>query len=122
MWMVRIVLLLAASAASAASPKSPPPCRGNPALVGKCFTIHGRFRAYNGNPTFRIRPIGTEWLIGVTGAKPGDPPIMPDNPACGLDCDVIADFELCPFSEGKPGVMQRACIEGAGGRVTHERH
>ena len=96
MWMVRIALLFAAL------PKSPPPCRGN--------------------PTFRIRPIGTERLIGVTGAKPGDPPIMPENPACGFDCDVVADFELCPFSESKPGVMQRAGIEGAGGRGTHERH
>lgn len=106
----------------AASPKSPPPCWGNPALVGKCFTIHGRFRAYNGNPTFRIRPIGTERLIGVTGAKPGDPPIMPENLACGFDCDVVADFDLCPFSKSNPGVMPRACIESAGGRVTYERH
>jgi hypothetical protein len=116
MWMVWIALVLAAS------PKGPSACRGNPASAGKCFTIHGRFRAYNGNPTFRIRPIGTWQLIGVTGAKPGDPPIMPESLACGFDGDVVADFELCPFSESKPGVMQRACVERAGDRVIHERH
>ena len=116
MWMTLVALLLAGPASD------PPRCAANPALVGKCFSVYGRLRAYNGNPTFRIWPVGTIRIIGVTGPKPGDPPIMPENPACGFDCDVVADFELCPFSESKPGVMQRAGIEGAGGRGTHERH
>jgi hypothetical protein len=117
--MTWIALLLAAAPPKLRPPGNPPLCRGNPALAGKCYTIHGRFRAYNGNPTFRIWPIGTARLIGVTGAKPGDPPIMPESLACGFYCDVVADFEMCPFSGTKPGVMQRACIEGAGGRVTY---
>ena len=66
MCMAFVALLLAASFAG------PPRCKGNPALVGQCFTIHGRLRAYNGNPTFRIWPIGTRRIVGVTGPKPGD--------------------------------------------------
>src|ERR1039458_7208114 len=96
MWIAIVELLLAAP------PGNPPPCKANPALVGKCFSVHGRLRAYNGNPTFRIWPVGTMRIIGVTGAKPGDQPIMPDDLACGFFCDVIADFEVCPFSESKP--------------------
>jgi hypothetical protein len=116
MWMVFIALLFAVP------PGDAPVCRGNPALAGKCFRVHGRLRSYNGNPTFRIWPIGSGRLIGVTGAKPGDAPILPGDVACGFDCDVVADFEMCPFSPSKPGVMQRACIEGVSGRVVHERH
>ena len=89
------------------------PCKGNPALAGKCFVVHGRLRAYNGNPTFRIWRIGSSRLLGVTGAHPGKEPILPDGLACGFDCDVFADFEVCPFSEEKAGVMQRVCVESA---------
>jgi hypothetical protein len=97
--------------AAVRSPVTPSRCQSNPAPVDRCFTVHGRLRAYNGNPTFRIWRIGTNRLIGVTGAKPGDDPIMPENLACGFLCDVVADFKLCPFSESKPGVMQRTCVE-----------
>ena len=115
MWIALVALLLAAQ------PGTAPPCKGNPALVGKCFTVHGRFRAYNGNPTFRIWPVGTMRLIGVTGPEPGDQPIMPENLACGFYCDVFADFELCPFSESKPEVMQRACVESAANKILVHR-
>ncbi len=107
---MRIALLLLLLTSQTAAP---PPCKNNPLLVGKCFLVHGRMRAYNGNPTFRIWPLGTKRLIGVTGAKPGQEPIMPQDLACGFDCDVFADFEVCPFSVSTPGVMQRACIESA---------
>jgi hypothetical protein len=115
MWMSFLALLLAAPFAG------PPRCKGNPALVGQCFTIHGRLRAYNGNPTFRIWPIGTRRIIGVTGPKPGDQSLMPQDLACGFSCDVIADFEVCPFSESLPGVMQRVCIEGASQRIVSRK-
>ena len=39
MCMAFVALLLAASFAG------PPRCKGNPALVGQCFTIPGRLRA-----------------------------------------------------------------------------
>jgi hypothetical protein len=115
MGMALLALLLAMP------PADQPLCKGNPALVGKCFMVHGRLRAYNGNPTFRIWPIGTKRLLGVTGPHPGDPPIMPEKLACGFDCDVIADFEVCPFSPSQPGVMQRTCIEAATNRVVRHK-
>ncbi|MDR3699855.1 MAG: hypothetical protein P4L56_09495 [Candidatus Sulfopaludibacter sp.] len=115
---MRLAFFLLLAAAPAAGP---PACKGNPALVGRCFRVHGRLRAYNGNPTFRIWPLGTTRLLGVTGAQPGEVPIMPKDLACGFDCDVFADFEVCPFSESKRGVMQRTCIESAGNRVVKRR-
>ena len=89
------------------------PCKNNPELAGKCFVVHGRLRAYNGNPTFRIWRIGTRRVLGVTGIHPGDEPILPEGLACGFDCDVFADFEVCPFSQDKAGVMRRVCVESA---------
>ncbi len=109
---MRLALFLLLAAAPAADP---PVCKGNPALVGRCFRVRGRLRAYNGNPTFRIWPRGTTRLLG--GQGPGEEPILPKDLACGFDCDVFADFEVCPFSESKPGVMQRTCIESASNRV-----
>jgi hypothetical protein len=52
-------------------------------------------------------------MLGVTGAKIGDPAIMPNELGCGPNCDVYADFLVCPFTKSKPGVMQRVCIESA---------
>jgi hypothetical protein len=46
---------------------------------------------------------------------------MPQDLACGFSCDVIADFEVCPFSESLPGVMQRVCIEGASQRIVSRK-
>jgi hypothetical protein len=104
-WLV-VALLLAGSAGA-----EQPICKSNPAVIAKCFTVHGRLRAYNGNPTFRIWPIGTKRILGVTGPNPGDTAIMPEGLACGFFCDVVGDFEVCPFSQNRPGVMQRVCIE-----------
>jgi hypothetical protein len=118
---ILLMLLAGKPLADARGSDRTPDCKANPALVGKCFTVHGRLRAYNGNPTFRIWPLGTKRLIGVTGAKPGQDPIMPKDLACGFDCDVFADFETCPFSINTPGVMQRACIESAGNRVVKRK-
>ena len=88
-------------------------CKANPNLVGKCFVVRGRLRAYNGNPTFRIWPVGTTRLLGVTGEHPGEDPIMPDNLGVTFDHDLYADFEVCPFTRDTPGVMRRVCIESA---------
>lgn len=94
-------------------PPAAPPCKANPDLAGKCFVAHGRLRAYNGNPTFRIWRIASSRLLGVTGVHPGEEPILPAGLACGFDCDVFADFEVCPFTKEKAGVMQRVCVESA---------
>ena len=111
---MKIALLLLISAAPAVDG---PSCKGNPALSGACFTVHGRLRAYNGNPTFRIWPIGTKRLLGVTGAEPGQEPILPQDLACGFDCDVFADFLVCPFTQDQPGVVRRVCVESASNRA-----
>ena len=107
MWLGLFLLLLTPS------PAPPGLCRGRPELVGKCFVVHGRLRAYNGNPTFRIWPVGTMRLLGVTGPHPGEEPVMPADLGCDFDHDVYADFEVCPFSAATEGVMQRTCIESA---------
>ena len=93
------------------------PCQGNPNLVGGCVLVHGRLRAYNGNPTFRIWPVGTKRLLGVTGAHPGEGPIMPGDLGASFHRDIYADFAVCPFTKEVPGVMQRVCIESALNRV-----
>jgi hypothetical protein len=74
--------------------------------------VHGSMRAYNGNPTFRIWRIGTNRPLGVTGVHPGEEPILPEGLACGFG-DVFADFEVCPFTKERPGVVRRVCIEAA---------
>jgi hypothetical protein len=107
MWIEFTLSMLAAAG------QANPPCKANPNLAGKCFVVHGRLRAYNGNPTFRIWPAGTKRLLGVTGEHPGEEPILPGDLKPGFDHDLYADFEVCPFTHETPGVMQRVCVESA---------
>ncbi len=97
-------------------------CKGNPNLAGSCFVVRGRLRAYNGNPTFRIWPAGTSRLLGVTGAHPGEEPILPANLGASFDRDIFGAFEVCPFTPRGRGVMQRVCIESVKVRTVVERH
>lgn len=97
----------------AASGETGHPCASVPNLQGKCFVVRGRLRAYNGNPTFRIWPIGTKRLLGVTGVHPGETPIMPSDLGVSFDHDLYADFLVCPFTAEEPGIMRRVCIESA---------
>jgi hypothetical protein len=91
-------------------------CAGNPKLTGGCFTFRGVFRLYNGNPTFRIIRIGTHRVLGVLC---DEDPIIPPNLAAWIndptnaqwDRDFRGDYEVCPFTKSKPGVMQNVCIE-----------
>jgi hypothetical protein len=96
-------------------------CKTNPNLAGKCFVVRGRLRAYNGNPTFRIWPVGTSRLLGVTGPHPGEDPTMPPDLGVTFDRDLYAIFEVCPFTPSEPGRMQRVCVEGAKGRSVVDR-
>jgi hypothetical protein len=116
--LTEILAVLLALSTGAADPTI---CKGNPAVIGKCFVVHGRFGAWNGAPTFRISPIGTKRVLGVTGPKPGDQPILPDDLPCGFDCEVVADFEVCPFSKSIPEVMQRVCVQSANNIVKRQR-
>ena len=110
MFVFLIILWLAARRSGAAVQVQSGTCRAS------ALWFAGRMRAYNGNPTYRIWKIGTQRILGVTGSHPGEEPILPDGVACGFDCDVYADFEVCPFTREKPGVMQRVCVESAANR------
>ena len=110
-----IALVLLAAAGPARSS-----CQAHPNLVGPCIVVRGRLRAYNGNPTFRIWPVGTQRLLGVTGADPGEEPIMPADVRTSFQRDIYAHFTVCPFTKQVRGVMQRVCVERAANRTTRD--
>lgn len=84
-------------------------CEKDPDLVAKCFAVHGRLSFYNGGPSARIWKIGTHHMLGVTDEiLPGDLDLR-----MNWDTEALGDFDLCPFTREKPGVMQFVCIESA---------
>jgi len=95
-------------------------CQNNPAVVGECFSVHGRIRLYNGTPGIRIWIIGTKRLLGVI---PSENEIMPQKVSkhITLETDIFGDFVVCPFTKQKEGHMQMVCIESASNLVI-ERH
>ena len=101
-------------------------CAANPHLVGECFTFHGSFRPYNGNPTYRIWRVGTKRLFGVLC---DEAPIVPANLMSvlseGLNAswnrDFSGDYEVCPFTAEKPGSMQFVCVEKVTSLVVYDR-
>lgn len=94
-------------------------CKSRKDLVGSCRVVHGRLMYYNGTPSFRVWVIGTNRLLGVREIEVADNPEYPLMPetiwaSVGMmDHEVYADFEVCPFTEQKPGAMQMVCIESA---------
>jgi len=63
-----------------------------------------------------LRPIGTHRLLGV--ASPGGAIIMPTEiehifASLRFDRQLFADFEVCPFTRPRPGIMQMVCIAAA---------
>lgn len=107
-----IVVVLAVVSTSRAEDSAPRPCRSDPRLVGECFRIHGRLRAYNGNPTFRIWRIGTTRILGVAD---DEHPHVPPNLASHLsfDREIFGDYLVCPFTPERPGWMRMVCVESA---------
>lgn len=101
-------------------------CAGNPKLAGDCFTFRGVFRLYNGNPTFRIIRTGTRRVLGVLC---DEDPIIPRNLATWIsdptnaqwDRDFRGDYEVCPFTASKPGVMQFVCVEKVSNLTVYDR-
>jgi hypothetical protein len=87
-------------------------CRQNPAVVGACVTVHGRLFIANGTPSMRIWRIGTTRILGVL---PSENEIVPSviRKYAGFDTNVYGDFEVCPLTAEKPGVMQSVCVESA---------
>ena len=119
------------STAAAARPIQPAtcadrkPCRAHPALSGACFRVRGRMSLYNGAPSVRIWPVGSTRLLGVSQQRFADPAIcnLPDALAGQLspDDDVFADFEVCPFTSERAGVMRLVCVDSAS-HVTSRPH
>jgi hypothetical protein len=116
-------LLTLTAAGNAASAKSN--CENDPLLVGKCFWTHGRLSAANGNPTFRIWPIGTHRMLGVNAPSGSDQDLPPKVrrrlPADAFRARLIGDFRLCPFTRSRPERMQFVCIAGATRTVASRR-
>jgi len=106
-----LLLLALVGIASRVHAKNAPRCEGNSAVGGECFVVHGRLSVWNGNPTFRIWPVGTRRMLGVRNEFE-----LPSelDPYLGYFDDVVyADFKVCPLTPPKEGVMQIVCVESA---------
>lgn len=107
------MIALLAGLALATAPK-PPRCAESPKRVGPCFTVTGKMRAGNGNPSVRIRPAGTKRLLGVVDTAGNDEdPWLPDGAWKILKAGDAAagDFTVCPFTADAPGIMRRVCVD-----------
>jgi hypothetical protein len=112
-----ISVLIAPDASSRPVPKLKP-CRGNPILVGACYSVHGRFGFHEGAPSSRIWIVGTHRILGVDETTNVDKdraevPWIPANleSRIGPGIDVFGDYEVCPLSKEKAGEMQMVCVE-----------
>lgn len=117
-------LLLAASATAVAE-EPPLPCKGAPAVVGACFSVHGRLGVYNGIP-IRVWVVGTRRMLGVKDAAGGGVTVRPEiqrllslgEPG---ETVVYGDYEVCPLSKAHAGWMQFVCVEGATHLMARDR-
>ncbi len=100
------------------------PCRAQPSLVGKCFTVRGRLSLYNGAPTIRLWRLGTKRMLGVSASYSRDGySSIPEELEKKLDWDteVWGDFLVCPFTPQRPKEMQMICIEDGKNVVVRKR-
>lgn len=121
--MIPVAGFAALVAAPAPSTQAPTAtwCRNHPDRVGACRQVHGRLKAYNGTPTFRIWVVGTHRLIAPVArdwreSEQGG--MLPANvrAAIGRDAfrvEVFADFEVCPVERQRQGWMQHVCLVSA---------
>lgn len=103
-------------------PKREIPCK-TPENEKSCYWTHGRLRAGNGTPSFRLWKVGTDRVLGIYSGPSVDRYGLdnenPELPASlgrkfrPFEHGVFADFEVCPLEPQKAGVMQAACIESA---------
>ncbi len=119
MFLVAASVILAAGAVpeSVETQADDPPCAAAPDSVG-CFMVHGRMRWHNGNPTFRIWPVGTDRLLGVRDrdgvvrmpkALLEAVILRPPSPVM----EAAGAFLVCPLTEAEAGEMQMVCVESA---------
>jgi hypothetical protein len=115
-----MALLLVVGVALGHQPNKP--CREHPNLVAPCFTVHARMRYYNGAPSVRLWPIGTDRLLGVSEGRFDIVGYqnLPYSLRETLDRrrEIYADFVVCPFTPSEPGVMRLVCVDSATKIVT----
>jgi hypothetical protein len=83
-------------------------CRNDPRVIAACFQVHGRLSNWNGNPTRRIWVIGTKRMLGLRDGT--ELPAALEKSLSDFDHEVVGDFEFCPFTPAKSGVMQVGCL------------
>jgi hypothetical protein len=108
-------IVLALPVAARAEPGTP--CAQSTAIVGRCFTVHGRMSFWNGNPPVRIHPTGSRRMLGVLDGAKSDASsaVLPADlrRQLGPEWDtntVYGEFELCPLTKQRPGWMQFVCL------------
>ena len=93
-------------------------CKSDPDIVEACFTIRGRLNVWNGSPSLRIWHVGTKRILGVDD----DFPLRSELDAYDLlNGAVWGNFEVCPFTKDRPGVMRMVCVESAN-HLTYEKY
>ncbi len=120
-----VAALLFAAGSTALAEEAAPACKGTLAVVGACFTVHGRVGVYNGIP-IRIWVVGTRRMLGVRDATGGGVTVRPEiqtllsqgEPGATV---VYGDYEVCPLSKPHPGWMQFICIESATHLIARRR-
>jgi hypothetical protein len=121
--LIATVYALSVSGASMAVPARKIPCK-TPEIAAECYWTRGRLANYNGTPTLRMWKVGTKRILAIhsgPGYKRGDDkenenPEIPENVERAFQAIgtlVFADFEVCPLTPERPGVMQSVCIESA---------
>ena len=122
---VGVLLLCCAQAASAQSVGAPAlPCRAQPSLVGRCFSVRGRLSLYNGAPTIRLWRAGTRRMLGVSSsyAREGYSSIPEElEKQLSWETELWGDFLVCPFTRRRPGEMQMICVEAGKNVVARRR-
>jgi hypothetical protein len=94
-------------------------CRSDPRVVAACFQVHGRLSNWNGNPTKRIWIIGTNRMLGLRDGT--ELPVALQKSLSDFDHEVVGDFQFCPFTPHKAGVMQVGCLAKVGNYQINER-
>jgi hypothetical protein len=92
-----------------------PACTQNTQLVGQCFTVQGRLSVH-ANMRPYLWPSGTHRLLGIAstdGAIIMPPEIERIFASPPFDRQLFADFDVCPFTRPRPGIMQMVCIAAA---------
>ena len=95
----------------------PPKCKGNPKVIGACYSIHGRLTPGADTVVVRLWPVGTKRMLGVASGPDIDDanePIWPKSLKFDRGVEAIyGDFEVCPFTPERNGERRLVCIESA---------